>query len=51
MTTARIDDAQIAEAAFYIWLEEGCPEGREMDHWLRPQVVAIRRTVEPLDLL
>ncbi len=37
MTTPRIDDAQIAEAAFFIWLEEGQPAGREVDHWLRAQ--------------
>ncbi|WGW03237.1 DUF2934 domain-containing protein [Tropicibacter oceani] len=35
MTTPQIDDAQIAEAAFYLWLEEGQPEGREQDHWFR----------------
>ena len=35
MGTPQIDDAKIAEAAFYIWLEEGRPEGRDLDHWFR----------------
>jgi len=25
---------QIAEEAYRIWLEEGCPEGRQTRHWL-----------------
>lgn len=33
MPKATIDDARIAEAAFYLWLEEGKPEGRDKDHW------------------
>lgn len=23
----------IETAAYYIWLEEGCPEGRDKEHW------------------
>lgn len=34
MTTPQIPDAHIAEAAFLIWLDEGQPEGRDLDHWL-----------------
>jgi hypothetical protein len=26
-------DQRIRERAYRIWLEEGCPEGREKDHW------------------
>ena len=33
MTTQTITDAQIAEAAFFIWLEEGRPAGRDQAHW------------------
>lgn len=33
MTTATHDEAAIREAAFYIWLEEGRPEGRDLAHW------------------
>lgn len=25
---------QIEQEAYYIWIEEGRPSGREMDHWL-----------------
>jgi hypothetical protein len=28
-------DAQIAEAAFYLWLDEGQPSGRSDEHWHR----------------
>ena len=33
MTTARTNDAQIAEAAYFLWLNEGKPEGRDAAHW------------------
>ena len=29
--------AQIAEAAYFLWIEEGRPEGRDADHWTRAQ--------------
>ena len=35
MTQVTIDEQMIAEAAFYLWLEEGRPEGRADDHWSR----------------
>lgn len=35
MSKAPITEDQIAEAAFYIWLEEGQPEGRDLDHWVK----------------
>ncbi|MFO0991984.1 MAG: DUF2934 domain-containing protein [Hyphomicrobiales bacterium] len=28
-------DQKIREIAYLIWLEEGCPSGREVDHWLK----------------
>ncbi|MBS0123928.1 DUF2934 domain-containing protein [Thetidibacter halocola] len=33
------DSARIAETAYLIWLDEGRPEGRDLDHWLRAQEV------------
>lgn len=33
MTTPVMDDAQIAEAAYFLWLAEGQPEGRADLHW------------------
>jgi hypothetical protein len=35
MTTPRIDDSMIAEAAFHLWEAEGRPNGRAEDHWHR----------------
>ena len=35
MTIPQISDAQIAETAFFLWLDEGQPEGRAQDHWDR----------------
>jgi Protein of unknown function (DUF2934) len=28
-------DGQIRERAYLIWVDEGRPDGRELDHWLR----------------
>jgi hypothetical protein len=33
--TGSFDEQQIRERAYAIWLEEGQPEGRDLDHWLR----------------
>jgi hypothetical protein len=27
------DEIQIREIAYFLWLNEGCPEGRADDHW------------------
>lgn len=27
----------VAQRAYYIYLEEGCPEGKHLDHWLRAE--------------
>lgn len=35
MTAVALADSHIAEAAFFLWLEEGQPEGRAEEHWLR----------------
>jgi hypothetical protein len=34
MPKATIDDAQISETAYLIWLDEGQPAGRDEEHWL-----------------
>ena len=28
------DEMEIQRAAYHLWLEEGCPAGHELDHWL-----------------
>jgi hypothetical protein len=33
MTKPKIDDAQIRETAYLLWLEEGRPQGRDQEHW------------------
>ncbi|MGR3378516.1 DUF2934 domain-containing protein [Salipiger abyssi] len=33
MSTAAPTEAQIAEAAYFLWLNEGCPEGKQALHW------------------
>ena len=35
MTTLNIDDAKIRETAYLMWLDEGQPEGRDQEHWLK----------------
>ncbi len=35
MTQLTIDESQIRETAYLMWLEEGQPEGRDQEHWLK----------------
>ena len=30
-------EADVARRAYLIYLEEGCPQGRHLDHWLRAE--------------
>ena len=30
-----VKDDQIRERAYLIWVDDGMPRGRELDHWLR----------------
>ena len=30
-----LDEERIRALAYSIWIEEGQPEGRELDHWMR----------------
>lgn len=32
-----VPDSAVAERAYGIWEQEGRPEGREMEHWLRAE--------------
>ncbi len=39
-----VSPTKIAERAREIWESEGCPDGRELDHWLRAErECAVRR--------
>jgi hypothetical protein len=47
-------EERIRERAYQIWLEEGCPKGRELDHWnMATKLVAIedgqQSTLKPID--
>jgi hypothetical protein len=33
----RLPHEQVATAAYYLWQEEGCPDGRDQVHWYRAQ--------------
>jgi hypothetical protein len=32
-------DTRIREIAYFLWLEEGCPEGQEERHWLAAEAL------------
>jgi len=45
-TTDGLSDAahqRIAKAAYFIWVSEGCPEGREEAHWHEAQLQLLRK--------
>lgn len=46
MTTPQISDAQIAEAAYFLWEAEGRPADRSADHWFRAQS-ALQGSIKP----
>nr|WP_254441777.1 DUF2934 domain-containing protein [Ruegeria sp. HKCCA0370] len=33
----KIEESKIREAAYLFWLDEGQPEGREQEHWLKAE--------------
>lgn len=37
MTTHHIDDAAVRDAAYFLWLEAGQPEGRDQELWFRAE--------------
>ena len=32
------DHETVAERAFEIWQNEGCPQGRDLEHWLQAEI-------------
>ena len=32
-------DEEIRQIAYHIWRDEGCPEGRHLDHWLKAESI------------
>ena len=39
MSSPRPDDAAIREQAYYFWEQDGRPEGRETEYWMRATIV------------
>jgi len=45
VTKSGINEAKIREAAYFIWLSEGQPDGRDAEHWTR--AVKVLEAAEP----
>ena len=41
--TDAVDHSAIAHRAWEIWQREGCPEGRELEHWLKAEQELLSR--------
>ena len=41
--TAAADEAAIREQAYYLWEQDGRPEGREMEYWQRAAVAVAEK--------
>lgn len=37
-------EQRIRDRAYAIWLDEGCPEGRDADHWLKAERAILAET-------
>jgi len=47
---ARDRDEEIRQIAYYLWLDEGCPQGRHFDHWLKAESIwREREAANPAD--
>lgn len=38
MAMGGISDEAVKERAYHIWVREGCPHGRDFEHWVQAQV-------------
>ena len=49
MAKPEIEESHVREAAYHLWLKEGCPDGRDEDHWhkARAQLEADRLQPAP----
>jgi hypothetical protein len=39
--------AEIAECAYHIWMIQGCPEGKALEHWLQAEAELAAKTDPP----
>jgi hypothetical protein len=45
----RPTEQEIAEAAYHLWRGEGCPDGRDKEHWFRAvELISRRRGADPV---
>lgn len=42
-STVEPSEQEIQHAAYLLWLENGRPEGRDMDHWLAAKELLVHR--------
>lgn len=40
-------ESRIAEAAYYLWLDAGCPAGRDADHWTAAEAALLAVPPKP----
>jgi len=40
-------DEEIRQIAYHVWRDEGCPEGRHLDHWLKAESIWRARQEAP----
>ena len=38
-TMAPDQTSQISEIAYKLWIEDGCPEGKDQEHWFRAEQI------------
>ncbi len=43
-------EQRIREVAYFIWQEEGCPDGRAEQHWERAQAIVESQDAERKDI-
>ena len=46
MSTKTPTEAEIAETAYFLWMEAGCPDGKDAEHW-QAAVAALTVTEAP----
>jgi len=42
-TISEPSEAQIQHAAYMLWVEDGCPEGRDLEHWMAAKEMLCHR--------
>ena len=40
-------DEEIRQLAYRLWQEEGCPDGRHLQHWLKAETILLEENRQP----